>query len=183
MPEVARLAANPSELNHAALLVEQGVAQLERIQHTVQAAMNRTDWQGIAGDSLRAQIAAVQKKIDFARRELLQMAALLRGDPSHLVATLHSPAVAAGSALTNGAPGVASVPGASGGPAPAITVVPGGPGVPPVSGGAAIAPQPRRDDDAIVAGRAALGIHGGLLGTGVPAHEPSGGVAAGPPAA
>lgn len=69
---------DPATLEKTAKRLERGATELERVQRVVQAAMNRTDWQGIAGESLREEILAVQKQVNDARRDLHHMASELR---------------------------------------------------------------------------------------------------------
>jgi uncharacterized protein YukE len=71
--------ANPKELLAAAARIERGAAELERIQKRVRQAMERTEWIGGAGDSLRQEILRIQRQVDTAQKELQAMVTLLRG--------------------------------------------------------------------------------------------------------
>src|SRR5207248_8780484 len=82
-PDVSERA-NPSELERVAAQLDRGAAELEAAQRTVQASIDRTNWQGIAGDSLRADVQALQKKIDDARANLKTMAHIVRNGAAEM---------------------------------------------------------------------------------------------------
>jgi len=70
--------AQPAELERLAAQLERSASQLESTRRAVQSSIAKTDWQGIAGDSLRAAIHTVEQDIDAARRALDAMAQVLR---------------------------------------------------------------------------------------------------------
>ena len=67
-----------AELERLAAQLERSASHLESTRRAVQSSIARTDWQGIAGDSLRAAIQGVEQDIAAARRALDAMAQVLR---------------------------------------------------------------------------------------------------------
>jgi len=85
-----------AELERLAAQVERSASHLESTRRAVQSSIAKTDWQGIAGDSLRSAIQGVERDIDAARRALDAMAQVLRY--GHAQAGSAGPAGSVGSA-------------------------------------------------------------------------------------